>query len=62
MDNIYIHIPALRRISPAKKLKSAEKNKGSYAVQGHSRSSHVIDIGNDRKPYATSYILVINSN
>jgi len=36
-------------------------NKGYYAVQGHSRSFKVIEVGANRKPVC-DFLLVINSN
>ena len=37
------------------------QNKGYYAVQGHPRSSKVIEVGTNRKPVC-DFLLVINSN
>ena len=37
------------------------QNKGYYAVQGHPRSSKVIEVGANRKPLC-DFLLVINSN
>jgi len=37
------------------------QNKGYYAVQGHSRSFKVIEVGINRKPVC-DFILVINTN
>ena len=60
-DNICLYIQPLRRIWPAKKSKSAKtQNKGYYAVQGHPRSSKVIEVGTNRKPVC-DFLLVINS-
>ena len=36
-------------------------NKGYYAVQGHPRSSKVIEVGTNRKPVC-DFLLMINSN
>ena len=38
-----------------------KQNRGHYAVQGHSASSKVIDVGTNRKPVC-HFLLVINSN
>ena len=38
-----------------------KQNKGYYAVQGHPRSSKVIDVGANRKPVC-DFLLVINGN
>ena len=37
------------------------QNKGYYAIQGHPRSSRVIEVGTNRKPVC-DFLLVINSN
>jgi len=37
------------------------QNKGYYVVQGHPRSSKVIEVGTNRKPVC-DFLLVINSN
>jgi len=41
------------------KMQKKTQNKGYYGVQGHSRSSRSVPI---ESPYATDYLLVINSN
>ena len=47
----------------SKEIEIGEKtqNKGYYAVQGHPRSSKVIEVGTNRKPIC-DFLLVINSN
>ena len=48
----------------SKEIEIGEKktqNKGYYAVQGHPRSSKVIEVGTNRKPVC-DFLLVINSN
>ena len=47
----------------SKEIEIGEKtqNKGHYAVQGHPRSSKVIEVGTNRKPVC-DFLLVINSN
>ena len=47
----------------SKKIEIGETmpNKGYYAVQGHPRSSKVIEVGTDRKPVC-DFLLMINSN
>ena len=47
----------------SKEIEIGEKkqNKGYYAVQGHPRSSKVIEVGTNRK-LACDFLLVINSN
>jgi len=37
------------------------QNKGYYAIQGHPRSSKVIEVGTNRKPVC-DFLLVINSS
>jgi len=47
----------------SKEIEIGEKNtnKGYYTVQGHPRSSKVIEVGTNRKPVC-NFLLVINSN
>jgi len=47
----------------SKEIEMAKKtqNKGYYAVQGHPRSSKVIEVGTNRKSVC-DFLLVINSN
>ena len=64
LRTISIYIQPLRRIWPAKQSKSAKKRQiraNNYAVQGHPRSSKVIEVGTNRKPVC-DFLLVINSD
>ena len=66
-DNIFrtleIYFQLLWRNWPVKLSNSVKKmqNKGYYAVQGHSRSFMVIEVGINRKPVC-NFLLVINTN
>jgi len=57
--SIYNHCDVLA----SKEIEIGEKtpNKGYYAVQGHPRSSKVIEVGTNRKPLC-DFLLVINNN
>ena len=61
-DNIGLYSTTATYLA-SKEIEIGKKtqNKGHYAVQGHPRSSKVIEIGTNRKPVC-DVLLVINSN
>ena len=62
MDIIGLYSTTVTHLA-SKEIEIGEKtqNKGYYAVQGHPRSSKVIEVGTNRKPVC-NFLLVINSN
>jgi len=61
-DNIGLYATTATYLA-SKEIEISEKtqDKGYYAVQGHPKSSKVIEVGTNRKPVC-DFLLVINSN